>query len=104
MCQQVGIVTEHKDKCLEFDNLVRYTIATDGSWDITYMSYRDYFRYNWNDVWAGNTADFGFGKLNMKATPGNDPLSVWELLPFQLADNIMTNRLWDAGVSEWTIT
>ena len=68
------------------------------------MSYRDYFRRDWDHVWAGRTVDLGFGLVNMKATPGNDPVEIWKLLPFQLADNIMTNRLWDAEESEWVIT
>jgi hypothetical protein len=40
----------------------------------------------------------------MQATAGNDVHLVWELFPFQLADYIMDNRLWDAAQSEWTIT
>jgi hypothetical protein len=98
-------VTEHvREQCLEFDNLVRFTVAPDGSWETAYMSYRDYFRRDWGDVWAGRTVDCGFAMLNMQATPGNDVHLVWELFPFQLADYIMDNRLWDAALSEWTIT
>jgi hypothetical protein len=88
----------------EFDNLVRFDVAGDDSWSVTYMSYRDYFRCNWDDVWAGRTIDVGFGALNMKATPGNDPAGCWNLLPFQLAENIVTNGLFDAQTSQWTVT
>ncbi|KAH3917611.1 hypothetical protein HBH56_042650 [Parastagonospora nodorum] len=101
----VGVFTEHAEQggCFEFDNLVHFTVAQDGSWDITYMSYRDYFRRNWAYVWAGQTVDLGFGFCNMKATPLSDPVDCWNLLPFQLADNIMTNCLWDAVRSDFTI-
>jgi hypothetical protein len=54
--------------------------------------------------WAGRTVDCGFAMLTMQATAGNDVHLVWELFPFQLADYIMDNRLWDAAQSEWTIT
>jgi hypothetical protein len=68
------------------------------------MSYRDYFRRNWDDIWADRTVVLGFGTVNMKATPGHNYLQIWKLLPFQLASNIMSPRLWDAAESEWTIT
>jgi hypothetical protein len=105
MATQIGIFNEHivQGGCFEFDNLVHFTIAQAGSWDITYMSYRDYFRRNWNHVWAGQTVDLGFGMLKMKATPTSDPNGCWDLLAFQLADNIMTNRLWDAAMSNFAI-
>jgi hypothetical protein len=67
------------------------------------MSYRDYFRGNWKDVWAGRTVDLGYGIINMRATPGNDPAGCWNLLAFQLADNIVTNRLFDTQISQWTV-
>jgi hypothetical protein len=36
-------------------------------------------------------------------TPQSDPAGCWNLLVFQLADNIMTNRLWNAVSSDFTI-
>lgn len=45
----------------------------------------------------------GFGFVNMKATPLSDPVDCWNLLPFQLADNIMTNQLWDAEKTDFAI-
>jgi hypothetical protein len=47
-------VTEHvREQCLEFDNLVRFTVAPEGRWETAYMSYRDYFRRDWGDVLGG---------------------------------------------------
>jgi hypothetical protein len=67
------------------------------------MSYRDYFRRNWDDVWAGRMVDLGYGMVHFSATPGYDPTNCWDLLPFQLANNIMTNQLWDAQMSQITV-
>jgi hypothetical protein len=98
------VVTDHpKQDTLEFDNLVRFTIKEDGIWDVTNTSYRDYFRYDWEGVWAGQTVDRGFAFLNLKATPGNDPEDYLKLFPAQLASIILREPIWDATRFEWTI-
>jgi hypothetical protein len=104
---KVGVFTEHEaENCFEFDQLVHFAMNPNasGSWSMEYTSYRDYFNRNWDDVWARRTVDKGFTSLNMQALPGNDPMSVWGLFPFQLASIIMSNRLWDVQTSQWTIT
>jgi len=99
------VVTDHpKHDTLEFDNLVRFTIEEGGIWKVTYASYRDYFRYDWEGVWAGQTVDRGFAALNIKATPGNNPDDCMTLLPAQLADIILDEPMWDATKWDWTIT
>jgi hypothetical protein len=101
----VGVVTDYvPGNCFEFDDLVRYRVAKDGSWSTTYMSYRDYFRRSWDDVWAGHTTSIGFDSLNMKAWPGHDPLKILDMLPKQLVDIIMGDSLWDTSMCQWTVT
>jgi hypothetical protein len=92
---------------LEFDNLARLTIGQDGKWDVTYTSYRDYFAYNWEHVWTGQTVDRGLGWLNMQATPANNHVNGENLLalfPNQLSDLILYEPMWDAGRFRWVIT
>lgn len=100
---QVGIFTEDDAKDhFAFGYLIRYAITKDGSWDMYYGSYRDYFRRNWDDVLAGNT-------LKKQGSPmaiwvGHDPDGDWDLLPKKLADVTMDGRAWDEKLSEWKIT
>jgi hypothetical protein len=99
------VVTDYPNQdTLEFDNLVRFTINDDGIWEVTYTSYRDYFRYDWERVWAGQTVDRGFAFLNMKATPGNNPEDRLTLFPDQLADIILSERMGDVMPLECTVT
>jgi hypothetical protein len=89
---------------MEFDNLARFSIKEDGSWEVTYTSYRDYFRYDWEGVWAGQTVlRKPWSNLNMQATPTSDPFNAFKLFPSQLADSILSEPLWDATRYEWTI-
>ena len=94
------MVTEHPgEDTLEFDNLVRLDVETDGSWKVTYTSYRDYFRYSWNDVWTETTVDCGFSFLNMKAYAGNSTSpennESFKLFPTQLTEMILDDRMGD---------
>jgi hypothetical protein len=104
----VGVVSQFPaDDTLEFDNLARLTIGKDGNWNVTYTPYRDYFAYNWEHVWSGQTVDLGFDSLIMRATPinkyvrGEDCLA---LFPNQLSDLILDEPMWDAGRFQWLIT
>ena len=94
------MVTEHPgEDTLEFDNLVRLDVETDESWKSTYTSYRDYFRYSWNDVWTGTAVDRGFSFLNMTACAGNSTSpennESFKLFPTQLTEMILDDRMWD---------
>ncbi|KAL6706622.1 hypothetical protein ACN47E_005378 [Coniothyrium glycines] len=103
----IGVVREHPElNTLEFDNLVRLTVGAAGNWTVTYTSYRDYFAYNWNDVWTGRTKDPGpqFSWLTMRATVTHDPERVFEMFPAQISEMILGAPMWDSAVFKWTFT
>ncbi|RYO01359.1 hypothetical protein AA0120_g214 [Alternaria tenuissima] len=92
----VGQYSKHKTSALpalEFQNLIRYSIASDGAWTITDATYNDYFRPSWEDVWAGRTVDIGPGDINGKTT--DEDLFMRDLLALQAAHHILSRKFWD---------
>ncbi|CAO2647871.1 Nn.00g087930.m01.CDS01 [Neocucurbitaria sp. VM-36] len=57
----VGLFRERtgpESNVLEFDHLARLSIAN-GKWNLTYATYREYFRDDWDRVWSGMSVGVG---------------------------------------------
>jgi hypothetical protein len=104
----VGVFTERVKETFgnifEFDYLVRFIVDAGGRWHMMYVSYRDCFRANWDNIWSGPTIDGCYKILRQAAAPGKDRDGKMNIFSWQLADIIMAGKLWDPVRYEWTIT
>lgn len=83
----------------EFGNLARLTIDPTGRWITTYASCGEFTRQNWDEVWNMKFIDIGWSMNTMVAGNAQEMAQ----FAFSIADYILSNSLWDASRSEWTI-
>ncbi|KAF2133173.1 hypothetical protein P153DRAFT_412782 [Dothidotthia symphoricarpi CBS 119687] len=87
-------------RVFEFDNLARMRVDQSGKWTITYGSYGEYVRRDWDQLWNGQFVDVGMSMRTMVASNDRDKAH----FAFSVADYILANSLWDASSFNWTIT